>query len=383
MKKATWITGATLMLLTACSQPDAPVAEVAEENSATTSVESSSQALVLLEFSESANAFHELATMKTKAMLSACATLQRDIQSFLVSPSDETQIQAQNSFLPCYQAWTNNALFFQQPMDLSDKKTFNTLVDLIDTRPFLPGYIDGIPEYPFSGLVHELDMPVNAGNLRSQHRLMDEESASVGFPVIEFFLWKVPADVHWQENDDNANVVERRRDYLNVASELLMEQLTQAVVRWQENNHFSELPERAQMSYILKSMQRLTMVELLADQFEESALNEPEYHHSALLSGHGRAYPLSKLKGIQDYLGTQGDTAFGKWLSKSPQAPVDIATLRQSLADTITAIEQLPTNYPIDSTADENWQNARQQLAQLTLHFSNLSQHFQVAIVTD
>ena len=279
----------------------------------------------------------------------------------------------------------SNSDFFQQPFDLADKKPFRNLIDLIDTHPFLPGYIDGIPEYPYSGLVHELDIDINADNLRGQHRLMDEESASVGFPVIEFFLWKMPANEHWQAtpNTDNATIVDRRKAYLNTATDLLMEHLTQAVLRWQTNGTFASLPERAQFSFVLKSLQRLSMIELLAGQFEEAVFTDPGWYHTAPFTGFGRSFITIKLKSMQQVIGDTEATQFSDWLDKNPDLPFTTSDLRKTLTDALTAVSALPGNYPFDSSADEQWQAARQQLAQLTVYFSQLSKHFQVAIVTE
>nr|WP_255533828.1 imelysin family protein [Reinekea sp. G2M2-21] len=318
-------------------------------------------------------------------MLNHCSAMQSDIQAFVANPTDTTQSAAQESFLPCYQSWNGLALFFQQPFDLADKKPFQNLIDLIDTHPFLPGYIDGIPEYPYSGLVHELDIDINADNLRGQHRLMDEESASVGFPVIEFFLWKMPVTEHWQAtpNTDNATIVDRRKAYLSTATDLLMEHLTQAVLRWQTNGTFASLPERAQFSFVLKSLQRLSMIELLAGQFEEAVFTDPGWYHTAPFTGFGRSFITIKLKSMQQVIGDSESNEFSAWLDKNPELPFTASDLHKTLTDALTAVSALPENYPFDSSADEQWQAARQQLAQLTVYFSQLSKHFQVTIVTE
>lgn len=383
MNKPIWLFTALLMLLAGCADKDSSDSTAESANDQVEEDLVATEVSHVVSFESAATAFQQLAQQSTKGMLAQCSVLQADIAAFLNNPNESTQAASRESFSSCYHAWVQNALFFQLPFELSEAKDFNNLTDLIDTRPFLPGYIDGIPEYPFSGLVHELDMPVNANNLKGQHRLMDEESASVGFPVIEFFLWKVPPEEHWIDNGENTKVVERRRDYLNTATELLMEHLSGAVLRWSEGNRFATLPERAQLSFVLKSLQRLTMVELLAEQFEETAIAEPEWHHSALISGSGRDYPLAKLNMVKNLLSDSTNNGFSEWLSKIADAPVVPENLSTSIDATLVAVEALPANYPFDTEADETWQNARQSLAQLSLHFSELSQHFQIAIVTE
>jgi len=377
-----------LAILAGCSDaPDNTITSAETASSDTSQVNATDSAdAQLLDFSEVASSFHHAAQSSTENILALCLILQKDIESFLLTPTDDAQLKAQASFLNCYQNYRAAALFFQQPFGLADGKEFSRLVGIIDTRPFLPGYIDGIPEYPFSGLIHELDIPINASTLRSQHRLMDEESASVGFPVIEFFLWRTPVQENWltASGSELETTVKRRSNYLRVATTLLIENLTDATNRWKENSDFSKLPERAQLSVVLKSLQRQTMVALLAEGFEEIVLIEPDWYHPALISGQGRSYPIALLKRIQSFVGTpDNETAFTVWFAKQEERPFEIKALQEAIAQALSGIEKLPENYPFDAVIDENWLAARQQIAQIALHFSQLSEHNQVAIITD
>lgn len=337
-----------------------------------------------LDFSDVAQAFQQLAQERAGEMLNHCNQMQIEIQAFLATPSASQQALAQSSYRRCYQHWIGLSLFFQQPFDLADTVTFTKLVDLIDTRPFLPGYIDGLPDYPFSGLVHELDIPINQTTLRGQHRLMDEDSASVGFPVLEFFLWKTPLTENWQLTGSESEQVtnQRRRDYLNVASELLNEHLAEAARRWQSASPFMQLPERAQLAFVLSSLQRLVMIELLSGQFSEAILMEPEWYHPALISGQGRAYSLLRLITVRALVEVD-DSAFSQWLAEDLAVPVPLAALQQTLVQAIGAIEALPENYPFATTPEEEWQEARRQLAQLALLFSELAEYHQLALITE
>jgi hypothetical protein len=385
MKKAFAIVSILFTLFaTSCSEPEEQVTDQSAISAVSESAESTPSAPLLV-FKESADYFANSAQTTTKAMLATCADLQGDIQTFLTTPTEENQEAARSSFTPCYQSWVGSSLYFQQPFSFSEKTDLENLVDLIDTRPFLPGYIDGIPEYPFSGLIHELDLEITPATLRSQHRLMDEDSASVGFPVIEFFLWKAPVSTFWiaEGDEDSQVIVDRRKEYLRVATNLLVEHLTQAVMRWQAESEYFQLPEGAQQALVLKSLQRITMIDLLGGLFEDVVIAEPEWHHPALISGQGRDYITVRLNAIETFIGQAEDNAFTHWLAKANDLPITLEDLKSQIVQTRTAVEALPANYPTDSQADEAWQLARQQLATLTLSFSQLSEHFQVSIVTN
>lgn len=372
------------LFVTGCQKSDpAPITPVA--NVPAVEAPAIKAVAPVLNFKASAEQFLALAQSQTQAMLTACASLQIDIQSFLAAPTTASQAQARESYTPCYQAWVASALFFQQPFNFSEQTEFNKLVDLIDTRPFLPGYIDGIPEYPFSGLIHELDLKINADTLRSQHRLMDEESASLGFPVIEFFLWKVPTEAYWSTNSsvESREIIERRHDYLTIATTLLLEQLSKAVLRWQTSGEFNQLPESAQQSFVLKSLQRQLMIDMLANLFEEAAITEPEWHHPAIISGQGRQYVEVQLATLQQLFNSESDNAFIARLNDALALPFNADELIQTLASTQAAVANLPENYPAQTEADDTWKAAQQQVAALALMFSQLSEHFGVAQVTE
>lgn len=384
MNKRYWVM-ALVAVLVACSDQDTgtevtsqiePIDIGAEDN----------QTVKLLEFTDAANSFEQLAHQQATAMLNHCTSMSGAVQRFLAESNDTNLTEAQEQYRSCYRSWVGNRLFFQQPFSLSDSKNFQQLIDLTDTRPFQPGYIGGLPEYPYSGLVHELDIPLTEANLKSQHRLMDEESASVGFPVVEFFLWKSPADDFWDASAEGADpkVVSRRKDYLNEANELLLQNVTEVGRLWQIDGAFSRLPERAQLAFILKSMQRLVMVELLNKGFEETVLAEPDWYHPAVISGQGRDYYEAMLTTLLTFLNPDTRPEFSQWVARQENLNLPMDDLLTSLQNAQEALQQLPENYPYETTRDsEAWQTARRSLAQATVHLSQLSGFFQVTILTD
>lgn len=381
MKYFIWLGGVLVFALVSCSEPPSPSVSVDAVEETESAV--AERPLQNVDFSNAAEAFQQSAQTYLNTAVAQCVTLQSTVDAFLDNPTEETLSEGQSAYETCYLAWMSASIFFQQPFALAEQDDFNELVDLIDTRPFQPGYIDGIDEYPFSGIVHDLDVAISAGNIRGQHRLMDEESASVGFPVIEFFLWKRPVDAFWLEQGETANLAERRKEYLDLAMNLLIDELSGASIRWQASGGFTNLPERTQMAFVLRSFQRLTMVELLNDQFETDSIAEPEWHHSALISGNGRQYIIQQLETVSDLIGQDGQTtAFSTWLAEHETTPVSAEQLQNAVTEAINSVSQLPENYPFDTEANETWLTAQQAIANCALLFSRLSEYMQVPIVT-
>ena len=335
------------------------------------------------DFSRAGQAFQHDAQTNTTQMLALCQTLKSDIERFLAKPEASLQLAAQASYRLCYQSWALSQLYLQLAFTTEDKQTLVPLLDLINTRPFLPGYIDSIPDYPYSGLIHEVEIPIEESTILGQHRLMDEDSAALGFPVLEFFLWRQPIADLWllTGNAESDIIIERRHQYLALSTDLLMADLTEVSARWQTGGSYAVLPERVQLVVVLASLQRLTMVALLAELFEEQVIGEPEWHHPAMFSGRGRDYPVALLTAVEQLVGQPGSqTPFGLWLDSVADKPATVAQLQAAVAASLVAVQQLSDNYPADSSADAQWSAARQQLAALALLFSRLSEQHQVPL---
>jgi hypothetical protein len=56
------------------------------------------------------------------------------------------------------------------------------------------------------------------------------------------------------------------------------------------------------------------------------------------------------------------------------------ANLQTAVADSLSAVQELPENYPADSAADGQWATARQRISALALAFGQLSEQQQVPI---
>jgi hypothetical protein len=330
-------------------------------------------------------AFQEAAIAAITETVEQCKTMQQRVYKFLSAPNEQSQTDAQLAFAACHQRWTASAIYFNEPFNLNEATGLRKLVGLIDTRPYLAGHIDGIPDYPYSGLIHELELVINADTLRGQHRLMDEESASLGFPVVEFFLWKGPLQEHWQAQTEEElqNLVNRRLTYLKLATDQLLDQLAKASFRWRRDGEFNELPDRAKLNLEIKSIQRFTMVDMLNRIFADSALEEPEWVHPAQFAGDGRGYILSQLAQLTTLIGAPNSaTPLTLWIDKEELIDTTGLALQNSLAQAIAAVQQLPVNYPFDSAADEQWDAARQAMAQLALEFTKVSQQLKLNVVT-
>lgn len=114
----------------------------------------------------------------------------------------------------------------------------------IDPTPIFPGYVDGLSQWPDSGIVHDRTVELSRASLLQQQGATAQGEASVGFQVVHFLLHgepekpRSPGDFEVLGKVPEHRVVppgwlpqQRRRDYLRVASNLLsrdLETLAQA-----------------------------------------------------------------------------------------------------------------------------------------------------------
>ncbi|GGX54103.1 imelysin family protein [Saccharospirillum salsuginis] len=302
------------------------------------------------------------------AMMETCRTLQARVTGFLQHPDDSGRDAAREAWHECYEHWNRFLVFHQVAFTPRDAAALVRTGRLINTRPFQPGYIDGLPEYPYSGLVHETGMVLSLSTLLDQHQMMDEESASLGFPVVETLLWREPLAELWiAGEEEDTSVVPRRRQYLEVATEELLAQLRSARDRWQTDTSLRDVPNAIQARVLLRSLERLVYQALLTRTFAEGALDDPEWHHPSAVAGQGRRHMLARVAGLERLLGVtpNGTNPITVWIDEAFEQP-DGATLREHLAAVRSTIEALPANAPLGDVDVESFNQARQAIA--TLH---------------
>lgn len=118
--------------------------------------------------------------------------------------------------------------------------------DTLDAWPILPGYLDQVPGYPKSGLVHA-DLALSQRFLAVEHQSTDFHYLTRGFHPIEFLLWGEPAEAaadrvkHFvsPEPAPAIDAAQRRRQLLGLMAEDLAAQL-QTLCRPSEQGRLSQ-----------------------------------------------------------------------------------------------------------------------------------------------
>lgn len=136
----------------------------------------------------------------------------------------------------------------------------------LDAHPLLPGYLDAVSGYPYSGLIHS-DIPLTLANLYQEFQLGDPAYVTLGFHALEVMLKgtdqerelsefaKIKAVQEKHETDPEL----RRTLYSNLLAEQIRQDVFQLPANWRQNIkvlllNLDEPQSRGLKSRLLKSI---------------------------------------------------------------------------------------------------------------------------------
>jgi len=203
-------------------------------------------------------------------------------QSSIATLTDQTNIENLNL---SKQAWLNahsayelttlHRYYATQLMGEQDSLVLMQLQYQINHWPIVPGYIDYVDGYPDSGIVHDINVNLDADSLREQHGSFDVSEVTLGFHVIEFLLWGYDADSVARPATDFDAVLEltpkeiesgytleqlsnnRRRLFLTVVADTLVKDFLALQSLW--------LAEEPSISQRIESISGAELIVILAD----------------------------------------------------------------------------------------------------------------------
>ncbi|MDQ5896559.1 MAG: putative iron-regulated protein [Pseudomonadota bacterium] len=168
--------------------------------------------------------------------LQAAQALQAAVGAFVATPSAE-------GLEACRQAWRAAREFYGQteafrfhggPID-DDKGPEGRL----NAWPLDEAYVDAVAGKPRAGLINNPKFRITKASLSRANERGGEENISTGWHAIEFLLWGQdrsetgPGDRSFEDYvDGKAPNADRRRQYLSVVTELLVDDLSFLVKAW-------------------------------------------------------------------------------------------------------------------------------------------------------
>lgn len=183
------------------------------------------------------------------------SALQDSIQKLLAEPSTQNLNTAQTE-------WKGVFLLYQELLPflfIEHSSLSNSLTQwrfALAAWPLQPGYLDSYDVYIQSGIVNDITLPLSRESLRKQHGLTDIEEATLGLYAIEYLLWgdkettspkrlsqqsKVPLAFEQAGLKVNELPNNRRRQLLELQSQILVEDIASLAKQWQEKGILSAL----------------------------------------------------------------------------------------------------------------------------------------------
>lgn len=226
MKRGHLVVAACLSVLTACEQPPPPPAvESVSVDAAPSAAQQQVMALLQQEQVE------RLRRLSASSLVFADA-----VEGLLSDPVEERLATAREGWAQLYRSFNEAVVILA--CRAAESAPLAGALQRVDPFPILPGYIDGLADWPGSGIVNDVSLPLSRESLRAQQGVTAQEEVSLGFQVVAFLLEGEPAaprlvaaltevteipegsEFSLPEQPEN-----RRRQYLALATALLVEDL--------------------------------------------------------------------------------------------------------------------------------------------------------------
>jgi putative iron-regulated protein len=168
--------------------------------------------------------------------LAGARAMQQAILAFTAAPSADTLTAARKAWLAARESYgqTEAFRFYGGPIDDSKGPEGR-----INAWPMDESFVDGVQGKAAAGLINNRKFVISKKTLSVQNERGGEENIATGWHAIEFLLWGQDLSETGPGNrsaedfvDGKAPNADRRRQYLNVVTELLIDDLGFLVKAW-------------------------------------------------------------------------------------------------------------------------------------------------------
>lgn len=165
--------------------------------------------------------------------------LQTAIDAFLAEPTDKNLSAAKDAWLVSRNSYgqTEAFRFYEGPIDYVDAQGNEGPEGRLNAWPLDEAYIDYVQGNPQAGIVNNPGVKITKTSLTDKNQSGDEVEVSTGYHAIEFLLWGQDLSLEsagMRPASDYADTPEneRRRTYLKVVTDLLVDDLQFLVSEW-------------------------------------------------------------------------------------------------------------------------------------------------------
>jgi putative iron-regulated protein len=232
--------------------------------------------------------------------------LQAAVDAFLADPTEATLAAARAAWVNARPAYleTEAFRFYDGPIEAVEGQ--------VNAWPMNEAFIDGVADAPDSGIVHDATLTIDAETLIGANQVTDETDVTTGWHAIEFLLWGQdlsatgpgarPAAEFVADGGDN----DRRRTYLKVVTDLLVENIAGVAAAWDPAAPdgyaatFLALPQREAVGRIVNGVAQLAGFELMSERLAVSLDSGDQEDEHSCFSDTTRQDFIYDLRGIRN-----------------------------------------------------------------------------------
>jgi putative iron-regulated protein len=293
--------------------------------------------------------------------LAAAQHLQSSIHSFLGKPSQAGLDAARQAWLQAREFYgqTEAFRFYGGPIDDD-----NGPEGRINAWPMDESYVDDVVDAPGAGIVHNRQQAITKQQLSALNERDGEENIATGWHAIEFMLWGQDLSETGPGNraftdfvDGGKPNADRRRQYLRVVTELLVDDLRTVARAWapgQPKNYRASF-ERGGLESVRKmlvGLGSLSRGELAGERLEVALASQDQEDEHSCFSDNTHRDAVTNAMGIQNvwlgqYLRRDGSRLQGPGLRDlvaARDAALAERTTRQ-IAASVAAAEAIPAPF--------------------------------------
>ena len=276
--------------------------------------------------------------------LAAAKDLQAAIAEFTKAPSADGLTKARKAWLHAREFYgqTEAFRFYGGPID-DDKGPEGQ----INAWPLDEAYVDYVTGKPGAGMVNNAKFKITKAALAKANERGGEENISAGWHAIEFLLWGQDQSETGPGNRSFEDYVvgkgqnaERRGQYLTVATELLIDDLSALVKAWEPNakNYRAKFEKGGKESVrkIIVGLGSLSRGELSGERMEVALNSQDQEDEHSCFSDNTHRDVVSNAKGIQNVWTGEYTRRDGSML-KGPGVRDLVAAKNPALAEKTTA----------------------------------------------
>lgn len=276
--------------------------------------------------------------------LAAAKDLQAAIAEFTKAPSADGLTKARKAWLEAREFYgqTEAFRFYGGPID-DDKGPEGQ----INAWPLDEAYVDYVTGKPKAGMVNNAKFKITKAALTKANERGGEENISAGWHAIEFLLWGQdqsetgPGNRSFEDYVvDKAPNAERRAQYLTVATELLIDDLSAMVAAWEpgKKNYRAKFEQGGKESVrkIIVGLGSLSRGELSGERMEVALNSQDQEDEHSCFSDNTHRDVVTNAKGIQNVWTGEFKRRDGSVL-KGPGVRDLVAVKNPALAEKTTA----------------------------------------------